>query len=64
MYHFLKNPRALTLAFGAAALVIPCVFSQDFFATYPANNPNEDRGLHFDVGPYKGGAVFDGHGGW
>jgi len=33
-------------------------------ATYPANDPIEDRHLHKHVGEWGVAAVFDGHGGW
>ena len=33
-------------------------------ATYPANNPLEDRDVMIQDGEYRVGIVFDGHGGW
>ena len=33
-------------------------------ATYPANNPTEDRAVMYEDGGYRMATVFDGHGGW
>ena len=34
------------------------------YATYPANNPSEDRAVLYEEGGYRMATVFDGHGGW
>ena len=63
MFGRLAGHRTVSILFGASAVILPCALASQNFATYPANDPIEDKYCFFKLGDSSGGAVFDGHGG-